>query len=95
MEENQESGPVEEKKIEEIKKEEKPRQENRKEEQKPNLASKLKDRLANYQRTIEIAHKPDRDEFISSMKITVTGIVLVGLIGFIIFIVFQIPKLIA
>ena len=59
---------------------------------KPNLIKRvltnLKGKPAQYKRVISIARKPEKEEFISSVKITGTGIVLIGMIGFIIFLLY-------
>jgi len=48
----------------------------------------MKDRLRKYIRVLIVARKPNRDEFISASKVSAAGIVLIGLIGFAIFLVF-------
>jgi protein transport protein SEC61 subunit gamma-like protein len=48
----------------------------------------IKERLEQYRRTIEVSRKPDREEFFSAMKITGAGIVLIGAIGLIIFLLY-------
>ena len=55
---------------------------------KPGLGSKIKDKIKQYKRVLAVAHKPDKEEFISSMKITGAGIIFLGLIGFIIFLIY-------
>ena len=47
--------------------------------------TKIKEKLKQYRRVISIARKPDKDEFKSSAKITGAGILLLGFIGFVIF----------
>jgi protein translocase SEC61 complex gamma subunit len=79
MEESQESKP-EEKASHKAKKIDKPKG--------PGLFTRLKDKIAQYKRVIGIARKPEKEEFISSVKITGTGIVLIGVIGFIIFLLY-------
>lgn len=49
---------------------------------------KLKERLANYRRTIEVSRKPDKDEFLNAFKITGVGIILIGAIGLVIFLLY-------
>ena len=77
MEESKESKPIEQK--QEIKVE-KPKG--------PGLFSRIKNKLVQYKRTLDVARKPDKSELISSLKITVGGIVLIGLIGFAIFLIY-------
>ncbi len=48
----------------------------------------LREKLGNYRRVIMIARKPNREEFTSSVKVSAMGIVIIGLIGFVIFIGF-------
>ena len=55
---------------------------------KPGIFSRLKNTLTNYKRVVDVARKPEREEFLSSAKITGTGIVLIGIIGFIIFLIY-------
>jgi len=52
------------------------------------IFDRLKNKFINYKRVIEVAKKPDKSEFISSVKITGTGITLLGIIGFIIFLLY-------
>ena len=56
--------------------------------QRPGILSRLKNRILNYKRVVDVARKPDRSEFISSAKITGTGIALLGIIGFVIFLLY-------
>jgi protein transport protein SEC61 subunit gamma-like protein len=55
---------------------------------KPGLGSKIKEKLKQYKRVLTVARKPDKEEFILSAKITSGGIVFLGLIGFIIFLIY-------
>jgi protein translocase SEC61 complex gamma subunit len=55
---------------------------------KPGLFGKIKDKFKQYNRVMSVAHKPDKDELISSMKITGSGIIFLGSIGFIIFLLY-------
>lgn len=48
----------------------------------------IKERLAQYRRTIEISRKPDKEEFFNAAKITGSGTVLIGTIGLIIFLIY-------
>jgi len=54
----------------------------------PSIFDKLKERYASYKRIMDIARKPDKDEFFSSAKITGLGITAIGLIGFVIFVAY-------
>ncbi len=55
---------------------------------KPGLVSKIKDKIKQYKRVLSVAHKPDKEEFIHSSRITGIGIVFLGAIGFIIFLLY-------
>lgn len=48
---------------------------------------KIKDSIRNWKRVLQIARKPNKEEFTSTSKICALGLVLIGFIGFIIFIV--------
>lgn len=45
----------------------------------------LKDLIRNWKRVLQIARKPNKDEFMSTSKICALGLVLIGVIGFLIF----------
>jgi len=55
---------------------------------KPGLGGRIKNKIKQYKRVLSVAHKPDKEEFVSSMRITGSGILLLGLIGFIIFLIY-------
>ena len=48
----------------------------------------IKSIIRKYGRVLQIARKPGKDEFVSSSKICALGIVLIGVIGFGIFLLF-------
>lgn len=48
----------------------------------------MKERFQQYRRTIEIARKPDREEWLNTAKITGIGIILLGTVGFVIFLAY-------
>ena len=54
----------------------------------PGLFSRIKNKISQYKRVVNVSRKPEKEEFISSVKITGTGIVLIGVIGFIIFLLY-------
>ena len=54
-----------------------------------NLFSKLGYKLAEYRRVVSISRKPSRPEFISIAKICGLGMMLMGVIGFVIQLVYQ------
>jgi len=49
---------------------------------------KIKETLKKYIRVLQVARKPGKDEFISSGKICAIGILIIGIIGFVIFLAF-------
>jgi len=51
------------------------------------LKNELMDKLREYRRVLKISEKPDREEFEMSAKVTGAGIILIGLIGFIFYMV--------
>jgi len=54
----------------------------------PGIVSKIRGVIGNYKRVIEVARKPTKEDFMSSAKITGSGIVLLGAIGFVIFLIY-------
>lgn len=48
----------------------------------------LKERYRRYRRVLQIARKPSREEFTGASKICALGILVIGLIGFAIFMIF-------
>ncbi len=50
---------------------------------------RLKEFILQVRRVLLVASKPDKNEYKMSIKITGIGIILVGLIGFIVFMVVQ------
>ncbi len=49
----------------------------------------LKETFARYRRTIGIARKPDKEEFLRAARITAIGIAVIGAVGFLIFIFYN------
>jgi protein transport protein SEC61 subunit gamma-like protein len=47
----------------------------------------IKEKLENYRRVLQIARKPSYEEFISSAKICAIGILIIGLVGFVVYLV--------
>lgn len=47
----------------------------------------LKDTIRNWKRVLQISRKPNKEEFMSTSKICALGLVLIGFIGFVIFMV--------
>ena len=48
---------------------------------------RIKDMLDNYKRVLQIARKPDREEFIHTAKICGAGMGIVGVLGFILYLI--------
>ena len=48
----------------------------------------IKGKLSEWKRILQVARKPGRDEFLTSSKICVLGITVIGVIGFIMFLAF-------
>lgn len=53
------------------------------------LGSDIKNRLSQYLRVISVSKKPDREEFWSSAKICGAGMLIIGFIGFVIYVMFR------
>ncbi|MBU3904719.1 MAG: protein translocase SEC61 complex subunit gamma [Nanoarchaeota archaeon] len=58
----------------------------------PGEPGKIKKTISQWKRTLEVARKPGKEEYLASAKITGIGIALLGFIGFIIFMLFQLVK---
>lgn len=48
----------------------------------------IKAKLSEWRRILQVARKPDMDEFVMSSKICVLGIAVIGVIGFAMFLAF-------
>jgi protein transport protein SEC61 subunit gamma-like protein len=48
----------------------------------------FKENIRNWRRVLQIARKPDKSEFLSTSKICAIGLVIIGSVGFIIYIIF-------
>lgn len=51
------------------------------------VVDKIRDTLKEWKRVLKITRKPDREEFVMSAKVTGAGILLVGAIGFLVYII--------
>ncbi len=49
---------------------------------------KWKETLEGYRRIIAVSRKPDREEFLSTARITALGIFVVGVTGFVIYLIY-------
>ena len=47
----------------------------------------IREKLRNYLRVLKIAKKPELSDYSSSMKICMLGLVVVGLIGFLVYLI--------
>jgi len=54
----------------------------------PGIFDRLKNKISQFRRVLEVSQKPDREEFVSSAKITGVGIIFIGIIGFVIFLLY-------
>ena len=50
----------------------------------------IKETLRQYWRVLKIARKPDKSEFSLASKVTGAGMLLIGLLGFIVFAIYEI-----
>jgi protein transport protein SEC61 subunit gamma-like protein len=48
----------------------------------------IKDIIRKYIRVMQVARKPSKDEFVSTTKICALGVLVIGLVGFAVFIAF-------
>ncbi len=48
----------------------------------------IRETLKNYRRVMNIARKPNKEEFLSTSKICALGLFLIGIIGFVVFLPF-------
>ncbi len=51
------------------------------------LKLKIRDRIQNYIRVLKIAKKPSLDEFNEAIKICLTGLIVVGIFGFVVYVI--------
>ncbi|MBI2084990.1 MAG: protein translocase SEC61 complex subunit gamma [Candidatus Aenigmarchaeota archaeon] len=54
------------------------------------LGSDIKNKLSQYLRVISVSRKPDKEEFWSSAKVCGAGILIIGVVGFVIYVLFRI-----
>lgn len=50
--------------------------------------AKWKERMEEYRRVIAVSRKPDKEEFLSTARITGLGIAVVGVTGFVIYMIY-------
>ncbi len=58
-------------------------------EQSQGVFSKIRGKLLQYKRTIDITVKPDKEEFVSSSKVSAFGVFLIGIFGFLIYLMYH------
>ena len=49
----------------------------------------IKETLAQYRRVLDVARKPDKDEFLRTAKVAALGVGIIGLVGFVIFVLYN------
>ncbi len=52
------------------------------------MLTRLREKFSGYRRVMMIARKPNKEEFTTTAKVSAAGIIVIGLIGFVIFIGF-------
>ena len=52
--------------------------------------SRFFERFVQYRRVLEVARKPDKQEYFTSSKIIASGVAVLGIIGFVLFVVYLI-----
>ena len=57
------------------------------------MRMKIKNKLREYRRVLQISRKPGKEELMTSSKVSALGIALIGFIGFVIFLVYIISGL--
>jgi protein transport protein SEC61 subunit gamma-like protein len=53
------------------------------------VAGLVKEKLKEWKRVLKITSKPDREEFEMSAKVTGAGIIVIGIVGFLIYAAFR------
>lgn len=48
---------------------------------------KIRETLRNYRRVLSIASKPSKDDFLSAARICAIGIIIVGMMGFLLYLI--------
>jgi protein transport protein SEC61 subunit gamma-like protein len=52
-----------------------------------NINLNLKEKLANYKRVLQIAKKPSREDYLETAKICAIGLIVIGVIGFLLYLI--------
>ncbi|ALT68147.1 protein translocase SEC61 complex subunit gamma [Methanobrevibacter millerae] len=58
-----------------------------------NVQERLDKFVKDSKRVLKVARKPDKDEYFDFAKVTTLGIIVIGLIGFVIFLIAQLIHL--
>ncbi len=58
-----------------------------------NVQERLDKFVKDSKRVLKVARKPDKDEYIDFAKVTTLGIIIIGLIGFVIYLIAQLIHL--
>ena len=58
-----------------------------------NVQERLDKVVKDSKRVLKVARKPDKDEYFDFAKVTTLGIIVIGLIGFVIFLIAQLIHL--
>jgi protein transport protein SEC61 subunit gamma-like protein len=53
----------------------------------------IKEKLVNYKRVLLLCRKPTKEEYILTTKICAAGIVIIGLVGFVLYLISILPEL--
>jgi len=53
----------------------------------------IKERLMNYKRVLQLCKKPSKEDFILTTKICAGGVLVIGLIGFVLYLISIIPEI--
>ncbi len=57
------------------------------------LMINISERVKRYMRVLQVARKPNKDEFLASSKICMLGLFIIGIIGFLIYALFVLTGL--
>ncbi len=60
----------------------------------PGILDRLKNTVTRYRRVLSVARKPDNEEYVSTLKITGAMLLIVGSIGFIIFLLYYLLRMV-
>lgn len=52
----------------------------------------IKEKLVNYKRVLQLCKKPSREDFILTTKICAGGVIIIGLVGFVLYLISILPE---